>query len=471
MSGIIAIDLGTTRVKATYFAEDGTPVATAARNRTVDFTPDGFATQDAELGWQLQCEVVREVATSGDVAAIVLTHQRGTFAPADLKGNALGPHIVWMDRRGLPIVAEIEERLGTAFYDRFWLPIMPYTGLSKMIWLERNGASAPLYLPSHTIHACRMTGAAPVSDPSSSSFTGPWDIRANAWDEAFCAEIGLPVSSLPSVVPSTTIVGEVLREVAAELGVPAGTPVVLGAADGQAAAAGVGCTRPGVIMVNVGTATGVQAFLTEPRPHPDRALVTAAHALPGCYEMEGHTQAAAAAFDWLTRIMGVATPQEMIALAQQAPAGADGVEIMPTMNGISAPISRPDAAGSFHGLRLRHGREHLSRALIEGLCLEVRWIAESLERAVGPQERIVLAGGLAQGDWFAGILASVLKRPVTRVTSDPAMSGIAVLAATALGRSTDNYVRYGGTVAADAALAATYDDIYHRFVTRAGSAL
>jgi sugar (pentulose or hexulose) kinase len=445
-------------------------VATAARNRSVDFTDSGLATQDVELGWQLQCEVAREVAAKGIAPdALVLTHQRGTFAPADGAGRPLGPHIVWMDRRGLPIVAELVKRFGDGFYDRFLLPAMPYTGLSKMLWLERNRAGAPLYLPAHAIHAVRMTGAAPVCDPSTASFMGPWDIRNSRWDTEFCGLVGLPPEKLPVMAPSTTIVGELSHAAAIELGLRPGIAVVLGAADGQAAAVGCGCTEPGVMMINVGTATGVQSFLAEPRPHPDRALVTGAHALPGAYEMEGHTQAAAAAFDWLARIVGVASPTDMIDLAKAAPLGADGVIAVPTMNGLSAPISRPEAAGSFSGLRLRHGREHLVRALLEGLCLEIRWLSESLRKAVGTPRCVALAGGLTQDGWFAGVLASVLGLPVTRVTTDPAMSGIAMLAAIALGRPTVGFVGYGETIASDEADHARYSAIFDDFVALATS--
>lgn len=254
--GVVLLSGAKGRSGNATLCNDGVPVATAARNRSVDFTDSGLATQDVELGWQLQCEVAREVAAEGIAPdALVLTHQRGTFAPADSAGRALGPHIMWMDRRGLPIVAELVKRFGDGFYDRFLLPAMPYTGLSKMLWLERNRAGAPLYLPAHAIHAVRTTGGVPVCDPSTASFMGPWDIRNSRWDTEFCGLVGLPSEKLPAMVPATTIVGELSRAAAAELGLKLGVAVVLGAADGQAAAVGCGCTEPGVMMINVGTAS------------------------------------------------------------------------------------------------------------------------------------------------------------------------------------------------------------------------
>jgi xylulokinase len=473
MSATLAVDLGTTRVKAALYAADGSLLASAARNREVDFAAGDRATQDVELGWRLQCELVAELRAKADaeVGAIVTTHQRGTFAPARADGTAIGPYIVWMDRRGVPICNRLEERFGTGFYDRFLIPVIPYTGLSKLIWSEENGAAAPQYLPAHTIHASRMTGAPPLCDPSSACFIGPWDFAAGEWDAEFCGMVGLPRAHLPPIAPSTTVVGGLAAGPAAELGLPSGIPVVLGAADGQAAAIGAGCTEPGVVMINVGTATGVQAYLQHPIRHPDRALSTAEHALPGHYEMEGHTQAAAAAFDWFRATLGAGSPAEAMALAATAPLGADGVMVLPTMNGVSSPVVRPEGAASIHGLKLRHGRAHLMRALLEGLCFEIRWLLESLEKAVGPPRRIVLAGGMTQVDWFAGVLAAVLGRDLARVTSDPALSGISVLAAMATGADPAGFVRYGTGAVADPAAAEQYDRLYRRFLGLTETAL
>ncbi|MCC6313868.1 MAG: glycerol kinase, partial [Thermomicrobiales bacterium] len=105
MTAVIAVDLGTTGVKAGVWSEDGRLLAEAYRRRGVRQGADGFALQNAEESWELQRQAVAEAARAipEPIGALVLTHQRGTFAPADATGRPLGDYIVWMDRRGAPI--------------------------------------------------------------------------------------------------------------------------------------------------------------------------------------------------------------------------------------------------------------------------------------------------------------------------------------------------------------------------------
>ncbi|MCC6313911.1 MAG: hypothetical protein IT337_07840, partial [Thermomicrobiales bacterium] len=400
------------------------------------------------------------------IGALVLTHQRGTFAPADATGRPLGDYIVWMDRRGAPICDRLERELGIDYYDRLLHPIQPYTGFSKMIWLEERGHAAPRYLPAQSVHIARLTGAAPACDPSTASFLGPWRPDAAVWDEAMCIQFGMPPERLPTVLPSTTIVGELGDEVARELRLPKGLPVVLGAADGQCAALGAGCTRPGLVMINVGTATGVQAFCATPQRHPTRALNTAPHALPGAFEMEGHTQAAGAAIDWLRALLGNPTPEELVRMAQAAPPGADGVVILPTFNGVSAPVAIPRAAASIHGLHLRHGPAHLARAMLEAICYEARWILGSLESAVGPTDAVVLVGGFARSPRAGQMMADILGVPVQRAeTDDAALTGAARLGRMALGLESDDLVRMHDAFEPNPELKEVYDETFARFIS------
>ena len=467
MSTVIAVDLGTTGVKAAAWNDDGTCVADAYRRRGVVQGPDGSVTQSPEETWELQNDVVREVARACPTPpdALVLTHQRGTFAPADTNGRALDDYIVWMDRRGVPVCDRLQETLGHAYYDRVLQPIQPYSGFSKMVVLEETGRSAPMYLPAQSIHASRLTGAPPMCDPSTASFLAPWQPGPDVWDAEICGQFNVSIQQLPAVVPSTTVVGHIHDQIADELGLPRGLPVVLGAADGQCAALGAGCAMPGRIMVNVGTATGVQAFLPTPLPHPDRTLNTAPHALPGAYEMEGHTQASGAAIDWLRTLLGDPGPGQLIAMAETTAPGANGVTIVPTFNGISAPISRPRAAASIHGLHLDHGPEHLARAMLEAVCYEARWILRSLERAVGPTTDVVLVGGFARSRWTGQLMADVLGLPLSLTAhDDAALTGAARLALMALDRPGDQLVHYRTRLEPNPDTRMAYDEGFDRFV-------
>ncbi len=218
-------------------------------------------------------------------------------------------------------------------------------------------------------------------------------------------------------------------------------------------------------MINVGTATGIQAFCATPLRHPARALNTAPHALPGAFEMEGHTQASGAAIDWLRSLLGDPTPEELVALAASVPPGADGVVVLPTFNGVSAPIAMPRLAASIHGLRLRHDRSHVARAMLEAICYEAKWILGSLELAVGPTDEIVLVGGFARSRWTAQLMANVLGIRVLRAeTEDAALPGAARLALKSLGHDGEGLVRFRDELIPDPAAHAAHVGAFETFV-------
>ena len=469
MSILLTIDLGTTGIKAAVWGEDGLPLSRAYRGRQVERGPDGSAEQSPEENWRLQNEVAREaVAAAGrPVSAVVLTHQRGTCAPANEAGEALGNYVVWMDRRCLAVCDRFRAELGdAAYYDAFLHPIQPYVGFPKLVWMEETHPGAARYLPAQSIHIARMTGESPVTDPSSASSLGPWDQRNHRWNTDMAERFGLPLDRLPPVTDSPCIVGELMPGVAAEMGLQPGTPVVLGSADGQAAALGAGCKNPGDIMINVGTATGVLAALHSPVPHPSRAMNTSPHALPDLFEMEGHTQSTGASFDWIRKILGDLTPAETIALAQESTHGANGVVVVPTFNGVSTPVPIPRAKGRIIELTLDHTRADLARSMLEAVCYEIRWIHESLVEAVGYGDHYIVTGGMSRSRWWTGLLATILGVPVIRLAAEDAtLAGCAWIGRVALGESTEGIVRYGDLVEPDFGVAAAHEPAYSRFVS------
>lgn len=469
MGAVLAVDLGTTGLKAAAFAEDGAVISEARRTRAVLFGPGETAEQDPDEEWALQKAVTLEVLANctEPIDAVVVTHQRGTFAPCREDGEPIGNYIVWMDRRGVAECARLERVVGAdAYYDRLLQPIQPYSGLSKMMWLEERSEPAPKYLPAQAVFASRLTSAEPACDPSSASFLAPWRLDAGVWDDDICAAAGVPTARLPRVLPSISVIGGVSARAATETGIPAGTPVVLGGADGQCGAIGAGGIRPGVVTVNVGTATGVQAFCATPLRHPGRVLNTAAHALPGVFEMEGHTQSAGATLDWLLRLLWHATdPGEMVAEARIVPVGADGILFLPMFNGLSAPVRDAGASGSIRGLRLRHSRGDIARAMFEGLAFEARWLLDSLRQATPPVERVVLIGGLSRSDWWAQLLSDVMGLPVARVeTHDAALTGAACLARLALDQDWLSMLHERDAFEPRAAESSAYEAIYQSFV-------
>jgi xylulokinase len=484
---VAAIDLGTTGVKAGIFDATGRLLALAQREQALLFPAPGRVEQSPRRTWELQCASVREaVRTSGvrrdAVVAVALSVQRGTVIALDRRGQPIGNYIVWMDRRGLGHLEQVRACVGAdRYYDTAGHPLVPYTGLSKLLWLRSEAPRAfdrcRVVAPPQTLHL-RWLGADDfVCDPSAGTFFFPFDIARATWSDALIDLLGFPREKLPTVVPSTTVVGRISAAAADACGLSRATRIVAGGGDGQCAAVGSGVTRPGRVMINIGTAAGVQTFLPAPRLDPRRILNCGAHVIPGAWEMEGHTQASGAVLRWVRDLLrpngaGRADSrgwgyQQLTAAAAAAPPGARGLLLLPTFNGASAPLDRPGARGALLGLTLAHTRADLVRAALEGITLELRWMLEAMRETGVPLREVRVVGGGARSAVWNQIHADVLGIPIEVLDiPDAAVAGAAVCAAVAAGvfgdfqRAADAFARPGGRHEPVAGHAGTYDRLY-----------
>jgi xylulokinase len=234
-------------------------------------------------------------------------------------------------------------------------------------------------------------------------------------------------------------------------------------------------------MVNVGTAAGVQVFLPEPRLDPRRVLNCCAHVVPGAWEMEGHTQASGAVFRWLRDELGRDEVQRGEAsgrsaydrLAEEAATvapGADGLLVLPTFNGTSAPEIRPNFRGAILGLTLAHTRAHITRAVLEGISLEIRWMLEAIRETGAEIAEVRLVGGGSLSPVWNQIHADVLGLPVTTLDmADAAVTGAAICAVVAMGyypgfhAAAETFVRPRTRFERTTDNALFYDDLYGEY--------
>jgi len=239
---------------------------------------------------------------------------------------------------------------------------------------------------------------------------------------------------------------------------------------------------PGSVMVNIGTATGVQVFLAEPTFDPSNTLNCAAHVVPQAWEMEGHTQASGTVFRWLRDELGAEEMERaaqsgqdaydlMVGQASMEPPGCDGLIFLPTFNGSTAPLVDPFARGAMIGLKLSHRRSHVVRAVLEGISLEIRWMLDAIAQTGVPVDEIRLAGGGSKNPTWNQIHADILDRPIRTVQNpDAAMVGGAMCAAVALGAFGDfqqaslAFVKLGPAFEPQEENRQVYSRTYERFV-------
>jgi xylulokinase len=463
---VLSLDLGTTGLKVGLFQASGALIHTVTREQPTSFPTAGRAEQSPAGTWHVLADAVREAMSAirrSSVGAISVSNQRGTIVALAPDGTPQSEFIVWMDQRGVPWTEWIRRTVGdNVYYRTCGHPIVSYTGISKVLWLQRDWPEVwerCAVVGSPQTYILRRLGSdALVCDQSTGSFLFPLDIDHKRWSDGLAAQVGYPVDRLPKLVAATDVVGILSPRAARDLELSPGIPLVAGGGDGQCAGIGSGTTRPGRVMINVGTAAGVQTYLPTPIRDPGGTLNLAAHVDPRSWEMEGHTQASGVILRWFRDEFGAREverhraagrdPYELLLEeAALVPAGADGLLLLPTFNGSSAPQVDLHARGSLLGLTLAHGRRHVIRALLEGVAIELRWMLDAILALGIKADEIRLVGGGAKGGQWNQIHADVLNRPVdTLAVPDAALVGAAMCAAVAIGQYQDLDEATGGFV-------------------------
>jgi xylulokinase len=486
---LLSLDVGTTAIKVGLFSADGALLKMANREQTLAFPEPGRVEQSPGEGWRLLAECSREVMAgydSREVGATAISNHRGTAIALDRNGDPLSEFVVWMDKRGVPEVEWLLEHIGgQTYYNVCGHPVVSYTGVSKVLWFQRSASEvwerAAVIAPPQTVFLKWLGCDDLVCDVSTGTYLFPFDIDRQTWSDSLARQIGIPLDKLPRLVGAADVVGYLSPKAAGELGLTAGIPLVAGGGDGQCAGVGSGIIKAGRVMVNVGTGTGVQAFLPAPRRDPDCTLNCAAHVVTGAWEMEGHTQSSGAAFRWLRDEFGSEekATQEKTAInaydllvdqAKNAPPGSDGLLFIPTFNGSSAPVVDLTARGCLLGLSLSHTRGHVIRALLEGISLEIRWMLNAMIEMGTSIEDIRLVGGGASNPFWNQIHADILGHPVTTLhVANAAMVGAAICAAMGVGLyedwsdAADRFVQIKDTIDPQQANRGVYEQSYQNY--------
>jgi xylulokinase len=442
---ILTLDLGTTACKAAVFDLRAQPLAGAAVEYPTAHPRPGWAEQDPQDWWVAATTASRralDAAGSVRVVAVGLSSQREGVVPVDEAGTALGPCIIWMDRRAAAEAAALGERLGEQLRARTGLRADPTFTASRLLWLRRHQPDlwgrVRYFLQPRDFLYHRLTGVV-ATDPTLASRTLLWDLRRGAWWPEAVEAVGADLSRFPPVYPSSAAPGTVRASAADAVGVPAGVPVALGAGDRACEALGLG-VEGARAMVSTGTTTNVSVARPEVPAALGQGVLCSAHCVPGQYLLEAGLGASGAILRWLRdRVLaGRLDYAALDALAQDSPPGAQGLLLLPFFAGARAPRWNPSARGVWFGLSLSHGLGDLARSILEGVAYEVRACLEEFAGLGVSVDVLVAAGGAARSGLWREITAHVTGRPVALPAHTEAASvGAMLLAARAVGAISD----------------------------------
>lgn len=458
MTLFLGIDVGTSSVRAALVdGNTGKLLAIAGQEYPLHQPQPGYAEQDPDDWWQATIATVQQaVAQAGrnDVAAISYSgHMHGTVL-LNAAHQPLHPAIIWADQRSgkstqLLIDAASEEHLLTTTGT---LPAAGFMG-ATLVWLRDHqpkllDKTEKVILTKDYVRLC-MTGeiATEVTDAAG---TGLLNIHTGDWAQTVIKPAQLPLSIFPKVLESYDLAGELTAQAAEALGLKAGIPVVAGAADQPAQAIGNGIFGHGIASITIGS--GGQIFVPMDPIRTDSRVHVFNHAAPGWYAL-GATLSAGLSLRWLRDLFQI-DYEAQSALAQQAPAGADGLVFLPHLNGERTPHMDPCGRGSFIGLSSRHGREHMIRAVMEGVSFTLRQALEICESLTGQADVLVASGGGVESTVWRQIVTDIIGRPLRKsLQTEQSALGAAMLAGVGIkhyatdGSPMDNFMRLRDMVA------------------------
>ena len=258
----------------------------------------------------------------------------------------------------------------------------------------------------------RMAGVL-VVDESIASATGLYNLAARDWDDGALSLAGVRREQLPGLHATTDVVARLDAD-APGWGLPAGTPVVVGASDGVLANLGVGAVGPGVVACSIGTSSAIRGVVPRARVD-DQGRVFCYVLVPGRWVVGGASNNGGNVLRWLGRVMGadLADPDVgLTVLASSVPPGAEGLLMLPYLSGERAPRWSGDPEGALLGLTQRHTGAHIARAALEAVCLQLALVLDAMRAAGLEPTELRATGGFAHSPFWRQLLADVLGMPI-----------------------------------------------------------
>lgn len=485
---IIAIDSGTQSIRAVLFDRHGSQIALEQAEYEPYFSlAPGWAEQFTEDYWTKLCQVCRGLMAKIDVdisqiAGVGLTSQRSTFIPMDKDGNALRAAIIWLDQRTVTNIPPLNAAITFAIKLMGLSEAIRYSQKnSKFLWIKQN--EPEIYRKTHKFvqttgfFVRKLTGE---FRDSYGMLAGIWpfDYKAKRWYGKMFQSIyyafGIEPRHCVDLYPPDKVLGYITPQAAHASGLPEGLPLVVGAGDKQCELLGAGAIDPSIAVISLGTATAMEVITYKYIKDSQLRFFTWPAALPKAWDIEmfiyrgfwmvtwfkqelGHREAIEA------KMRGVATEVVLDEVIRDIPPGSLGLMLQPHW---SPMVNNQFIKGAIIGFGDVHTRAHIYRAIIEGICFELRRLEEIVQKKTGiAVKEIRVGGGGSRSDVVVQIAADMFNLPTSRMaTSEISALGAAMDAAVGTGM----YDTFEEAVAAMVSKGKTFEPnpLHHRIYTQ-----
>ncbi len=421
MEYFLSIDQGTTSTRCILFNENG-EIKLSHQIEIKQYFPDSNSVEhDGKEIINSVEECIKAVVKNIDstsIKSVGITNQRETtIAWRKSTGEPFHNAIVWQDTRTQDICNELlaNKKLKNHF-EKTGLPVATYFSLSKILWLIRNVPSIKNGLDDDVCFGTidswiiyNLTGKF-LTDVTNASRTLMFDIYDLDWSQGILKELGIPIGSLPKVMPSLSNFGDINKIIP-------GVPITAVLGDQQAALFGQNCTTKGDVKNTYGTGCFALTNTGEDIIKSSHGLLTTiAYQVEGekpLYALEGSVPIAGAAVQWLRDNLNIIKQSEDIESLAMMEKDNGGVYFVPAFSGLFSPYWDETARGSLFGLTRFSNKSHIARAVLESVAFQTYELLESMEKDLDIEfQNIKVDGGMVENNLLMQFQSDILNKPV-----------------------------------------------------------
>jgi xylulokinase len=439
--GVLVVDIGTETVRSALIDREGKILALAGRNPSFSSPRPSWAEQSPREWWELSVACIRgllERFPDFEVLAIGVSAQMHAVCPVDSRGNLLMDLVpIWCDKRSLSVCKRIASLLNPEEQiEKTANLIIPNWIGPKVAWIKENLPEvyerAAYFLTAKDYLNYLLTGEI-ATDFSEASGTFLFSWEKKTWDDDLFELFELDKKKFPQIIPSFKVIGTTKEDINKLLGLKNSVPVICGAGDMLCLLLGGGMFEEGRSCDVGGTASDVSVFT--PSPLLSQKLMNLHHAIPGWISF-GILDSGGGSVRWLRDALyklgnngGAVSYQLIDEEAAQVPPGAEGLMFFPYLLG-ERLLGSPNARGVFLGILPHHRRAHFARAVLEGVCFDLKMSLDEIERLFpGEISEMSCIGGGARSDLWSQIKADIYQKEVfTLVESEGGILGAGILA-------------------------------------------
>ncbi len=503
---ILAIDHGTSGAKTALFSTRGELVDFEYEKTPICFFPKGGAEQDPDDWWNAVINTSKRLIGKGlvpvdDIVAVCCSSTFSSTVAVDAEGNHLMNSLTWMDSRGAPYVKEIISGFpGFEGYNLFTIIDWIYrtaggpqlSGKDDIAHVLLTKYEYPeiyektyMFLGSKDYLNLKFSGKLAASYDSMTLFwvTNTRDIDNMFYDDRLIKKLKIDKNKLPPMKSSIDVLGNILPDVADEIGLNRDVKVIMGSPDHQSACIGSGAVGDFEGHIYIGTSSWIQCIIPFKKTDPLHSIASFPTTIPGKYYCVNEQDIAGGVLSFLVdnilyhknKLRSDDPPADVFEyldeIAAQAPPGSENLIFTPWLNGERTPVDNTTIRGGLYNISVTTDLNNIVRAFMEGVAYNNRWTLKYVEKFIGRRmDTLNMVGGGGKSELWCRIFADVLDRTIRQVRNPIQANarGAAFIASVALGYITfddiPELIQYSNTFHPNPENRKIYDELFREFL-------